>query len=106
MVADYEGRWQPYSSAEVSAATYIESAIEKPVIAYISGIHAPIDRNFGDATGIIINQLSYKIVTETTENQAITAFKTAGVKVVQSPQEIPTLVKSCLSRRKSRSKSI
>lgn len=95
---------QPDSSAEISAATYIESAIEKPVIAYIPGIHAPIERNFGDATGIIINQLSYKIVAETTENQTITALKTAGVKVAHSPKEIPTLVKSCLSRRKSRSK--
>ncbi|MEA5534025.1 CoA-binding protein [Crocosphaera sp. XPORK-15E] len=96
---------QPNSSGEVLAAEYIESGIEKPVIAYIPGIYAPFERNFGDATSIIASQLSYKMKAETTENKTIAALKKAKVKIVQSPGEIPKIVKGILASKKSKVKT-
>ncbi len=95
---------QPYSSPELLAAQYIDSAIEKPVIAYLPGIQAPINRSFGDATSIIASQLSYQSTSTTEENQTITALKKAGVKIANNVGEIPKLVQRLFSsqRRKSR----
>ncbi len=95
---------QPYSSPELLAAQYIDSAIEKPVIAYLPGIQAPINRSFGDATSIIASQLSYQSTSTTEENQTVTALKKAGVKIANNVEEIPKLVQRLFSsqRRKSR----
>ncbi|MGK7883780.1 MAG: CoA-binding protein [Crocosphaera sp.] len=95
---------QPYSSPELLAAQYISSGIEKPVIAYLPGILAPINRSFGDATSIIASQLSYQNTSTTEENQTVTALKKAGVKIANNVEEIPKLVKRLFSsqRRKSR----
>ncbi len=95
---------QPYSSPELLAAQYIDSAIEKPVIAYLPGIQAPINRSFGDATSIIASQLSYQSTSATEENQTVTALKKAGVKIANNVEEIPKLVQRLFSgqRRKSR----
>ncbi|MGK7882046.1 MAG: CoA-binding protein [Crocosphaera sp.] len=95
---------QPYSSPELLAAQYISSGIEKPVIAYLPGIQAPINRSFGDATSIIASQLSYQNTSTTEENQTVTALKKAGVKIANNVEEIPKLVKRLFSsqRRKSR----
>ncbi|MGB5769682.1 MAG: CoA-binding protein [Crocosphaera sp.] len=94
---------QPYNSAEWLAAEYIKSAIEKPVIAYLPGLQAPITRSFGDATSIIASQLSYQTETTAIENKTITTLKKAGVKMANNVEEIPKLVKRVLSsqRRKS-----
>lgn len=95
---------QPYSSPELLAAQYIDSAIEKPVIAYLPGIEAPINRSFGDATSIIASQLSYQSTSTIAENPTLTALKKAGVKIANNVEEIPKLVKRVFSsqRRKSR----
>ncbi|CCQ51878.1 succinate--CoA ligase subunit alpha [Crocosphaera watsonii WH 8501] len=95
---------QPYSSPELLAAQYIDSGIEKPVIAYLPGIQAPINRSFGDATSIIASQLSYQSTSITEENQTVTALKKAGVKIANNVEEIPKLVKRLFpsQRRKSR----
>ncbi|MDJ0845210.1 succinate--CoA ligase subunit alpha [Crocosphaera sp.] len=94
---------QPYSSPELLAAQYINSAIEKPVIAYLPGLQAPINRSFGDASSIIASQLSYQQGANPRENQSILALKKAKVKIANNVDEIPKLVKRLLSnpRRKS-----
>ncbi|MDJ0598885.1 MAG: CoA-binding protein [Crocosphaera sp.] len=99
---------QPYSSSELLAAQYISSAIEKPVIAYLPGIKAPIYRSFGDATSIIAGQLSYQTASTTKENETITALKKAKVKIANNIEEIPKLIKRLSSnqrRRATRSKT-
>lgn len=93
---------QPHSSAELLAAAYIDSAIEKPVIAYIPGLHAPINRSFGDATSIIASQLSYNTRNTTTENSTITALKKARVKIANNVEEIPKLIKRVFSNKRRR----
>ncbi|MDJ0658465.1 MAG: CoA-binding protein [Crocosphaera sp.] len=94
---------QPYSSPELLAAQYIASAIEKPIIAYLPGLQAPINRSFGDASSIIASQLSYQGGGNSRENQSILALKKAKVKIANNVEEIPKLVKRLLStqRRKS-----
>lgn len=99
---------QPYNSAEWLAAEYIHSAIEKPVIAYLPGLQAPINSSFGDATSIIASQLSYQTRTTAIENKTIATLKKAGVKMANNVEEIPKLVKRVLStqrRKSSRAKS-
>ena len=95
---------QSYSSTELLASEYINSGIEKPVIVYFPGFEAPIYRSFGDATSIIASQLSYQMGTNTKENQTVTRFKKAGVKIANNIEDIPKLTKRIFSnqRRKSR----
>ena len=83
---------QPNGCAEISAAQYITSAIEKPVIVYIAGLQAPVERHLGDADSIIAARLSQSILTKSTEKQAIAAFKSAKVKIAKSPADIPALL--------------
>ncbi|ACB51708.1 putative succinyl-CoA synthetase alpha chain [Crocosphaera subtropica ATCC 51142] len=97
---------QPYSSPELLAAEYIDSAIEKPVIAYLPGILAPMNRSFGDATSIIASQLSYQRGDKTRENPTITALKKAGVKIANSVEEIPKLTKRIFSNQRRRSRTV
>jgi succinyl-CoA synthetase alpha subunit len=87
---------QPNGSAEARAAEYIASAIEKPVIAYLAGLQAPLEQSFGDAATIIANQLSHSVATTSTDKQTLTAFKEAKVTVAKRPAQIPELVKKAL----------
>ncbi|ACK65257.1 CoA-binding domain protein [Rippkaea orientalis PCC 8801] len=85
---------QANSSAEVAAAEYIASAIEKPVIAYITGLYAPIERSFRDAKTIVTTQLVSSSPQISTDQNVLTALKKARVKLAQRPSEIPKLVKT------------
>ncbi len=96
---------QPYSSAELLAAQYIGSAIEKPVIAYLPGIQAPIHRSFGDATSIIASQLSYQ-TEKTNGNQTLAEFKKAGVKIANTIEDITKLTKGVFSSRRRKSRTV
>ncbi|MFM7441366.1 MAG: CoA-binding protein [Snowella sp.] len=87
---------QPNGCAEIAAAEYIAAAIEKPVVAYIAGLHAPVERRLADATTIIAAQLSHSVPAISTDKQAISAFKQAQVKVAKRPSEIPQLLKTAL----------
>jgi succinyl-CoA synthetase alpha subunit len=87
---------QPSGSAEINAAEYIVSAIEKPVLAYIAGLYSPIERSFGDAASIISTQLSYAVPATNSDKQTLAAFKQAKVTVAKRPFEIPDLVKKVL----------
>lgn len=87
---------QPNGCAEVAAAEYIAAAIEKPVIAYIAGLHGPGERRLADAATIIAAQLSHAVPAISTDKQVIAAFKQAQVKVAKRPSEIPQLLKTAL----------
>jgi succinyl-CoA synthetase alpha subunit len=87
---------QPNACAEIAAAEYIASALEKPAIAYIAGLYAPVERRFADATTIIAAQLSHAVPAVNMDKQAIAAFKQAQVKVAKRPSEIPDLLQDAL----------
>ncbi len=84
------------SSAEMAAAEYIAAAIEKPVIAYLAGQNAPLERSLADATTIIANHLSSSVSTPSPAQKAIATFKQAKVRVTKRLSEIPDLLKKVL----------
>ncbi|WP_267384499.1 succinate--CoA ligase subunit alpha [Cyanobacterium sp. uoEpiScrs1] len=90
---------QGNSHAELCAVEYIASAVEKPVIAYITGLHTPIERTLLDAETIVSAQLSPSIIQISPGESIIDRFKKAKVKIAQHPTEIIKLVKIAISRK-------
>ncbi|MGP0128983.1 MAG: succinate--CoA ligase subunit alpha [cyanobacterium endosymbiont of Rhopalodia musculus] len=84
------------SHAELCAVEYIASAIKKPVIAYIAGLYAPIDRNFRDAKTIVAAQLSSSVIEISSVKSIIDGFEKAKVKVAQNQTELIKLVKMAI----------
>jgi succinyl-CoA synthetase alpha subunit len=74
---------------EEEAAEYIEKYVSKPVVAFIAGKSAPPEKKMGHAGAIITGGRG-------TAESKINALKEAGVKVAETPWEVPTLVKECL----------
>jgi succinyl-CoA synthetase alpha subunit len=81
----------------------VEAAIDKPVVAYIAGQHAPtLDSHFGHAGEIVDARLSgiYKRIDDLTIGTAqrkIEAFESAGIRVARRPSDIPEQVRQVLS---------
>lgn len=92
-------------SGEEAAARYIEEAIDKPVIVYVAGIHAPKGRRLGHAGAIITAGLVGDIGAEVgTAESKIAAFKEIQVPVVERPSQIPELVKKFLKKSGNKKK--
>ncbi|MFW6358250.1 MAG: succinate--CoA ligase subunit alpha [Chroococcales cyanobacterium] len=89
----------PNGGDEDKAAAYIASEIKKPVVAYIAGRQAPIDKPLGDASMIIAAQLSGAVPNTTTAQDKVEALEKSGVPVAKSPSEIPSLVKKVLKKK-------
>ncbi|MEB3826225.1 succinate--CoA ligase subunit alpha [Phormidium sp. CCY1219] len=89
---------------EEEAAHYISETIDKPVVAYVAGRHAPKGKRLGHAGDIMAAQLStgkrhnVSLVgaDPDTAQSKIEAFKAAKIPVAESPSEIPDLVKKAL----------
>lgn len=88
---------QANGSSEIGAAEYIASAIEKPVIVYLAGLYAPIERHFRDATTVIATQLSHSVPTTSVDKETLAILKEAKIALAKRPSEIPTLVKKALN---------
>jgi succinyl-CoA synthetase alpha subunit len=76
-------------TAEEEAAQYIRTSFTKPVVGFIAGQTAPPGRRMGHAGAIIAGGKG-------TASEKMAALAGAGVKVVKSPAEIGTAVKSLL----------
>ena len=87
---------QPNSNGEMRAADYIASAIEKPVIGYLAGRYATLDKYFGDSATIIANQLSHVVPAINSVQKTIAAFENAQIPVTKKPWELPSLIKAAL----------
>lgn len=82
---------------EEAAAEFIAECIDKPVIAYIAGRHAPGQKYPGEADAIITAQLNQPFEAKTAEGK-IAAFKKAKIPVAVRPSQIPQLVKKALKK--------
>lgn len=82
--------------SEEQAAQYIRDTIDKPVIAYVAGLHAPKDEFMGHASAIIASQAmadtSFAHENFGTAESKVAALKQAKVPVAQSPSQVPELV--------------
>ncbi len=74
---------------EEKTAEFIKSNIEKPVVAYIAGINAPIGKRMGHAGAIISGNFG-------TAKGKIKALKDVGVYIAGSPWEVPQIIKEIL----------
>lgn len=73
--------------AEIDAAEYIKAYITKPVAAFVAGRCAPEGTRMGHAGAIVEGG-------EGTALEKIAALQEAGVRVAESPEQIPHLLQS------------
>jgi succinyl-CoA synthetase alpha subunit len=85
---------QPGGESEEAAAQYITEAIDKPVIAYIAGRHAPTTQSWQE-TGTLASVIGRSANFGTAESK-LAAFKSAKIPVADSPSQIPKLLKNIL----------
>jgi succinyl-CoA synthetase alpha subunit len=88
---------QPGGGSEEAAARYIAEAIDKPVIAYIAGRHAPQSK-YWHQTGNIATVVRRDPNFGTTQNK-LAAFQAAQVPVAEYPAQIPELLKKVMGNR-------
>lgn len=82
--------------SEQAAASYIASAIDKPVVAYLAGRYADAGPSLGHA-GILISSRAAALSAfgPRAENK-LAAFEEADIPVAARPSEVPKLVKKLL----------
>jgi succinyl-CoA synthetase alpha subunit len=75
---------------EESAAEYIRNYVTKPVVAYITGMTAPVGKTMGHAGAIMevrTGTATHQLVRGTAAAK-IDALKQAGVPVAETPSEV------------------
>lgn len=85
---------QPGGGREEAAASYICEMIDKPVIAYIAGVHAPPAKHWrqtGTLAAVIGRDPDFG-----TAKSKLEAFKEAKIPVAKRPSQIAELVKKAL----------
>ncbi|PSB02427.1 succinate--CoA ligase subunit alpha [Merismopedia glauca] len=80
------------------AAEYIVNNIDKPVVAYLAGLQAPVDRRLGDAHTMIAYYLSLPVNVGCTAQKQISLFREAKIPIAKQPSEIPELLKQVLKK--------
>lgn len=92
-------------SSEEAAAQYVAEAIDKPVVAYVAGRHAPRGRRLGHAGAIVaahlsgVQEFSGEPIPDSaigTAERKIEAFQDAKIPVAERPSEIPKLIQKLL----------
>lgn len=72
---------------EEEAAEYIKEHVSKPIVAFIAGSTAPPEKRMGHAGAIITRGRG-------TAASKINALKQAGVRIAETPWELPSLLKN------------
>jgi succinyl-CoA synthetase alpha subunit len=80
------------------AAEYIVNNIDKPVVAYLAGLQAPVDRRLGDAHTMIAYYLSLPVNEGCTAQKQISWFREAKIPIAKQPSEIPELLKQAFQK--------
>lgn len=80
------------------AAEYIVHNIDKPVVAYLAGMQAPVDRRLGDARTMIGYYLSLPANEECTPQKQLSLFQEAKIPIAKQPSEIPEWIGKALKK--------
>ena len=78
-------------SDEEDAARFIEERVTKPVVGFIAGRTAPPGKRMGHAGAIISGGTG-------TAAEKVAALEAAGVRVAESPFQVPDLLRSAMGR--------
>ncbi|RFP52112.1 MAG: CoA-binding protein [Limnothrix sp. CACIAM 69d] len=84
---------------ELRAARYIAETIDKPVIAYIAGHFAPVNRSIGHANQIVASRTELGKRGKTDVATKVAALKAAKVRVADRPSKIPELLQRALNTK-------
>jgi succinyl-CoA synthetase alpha subunit len=84
---------------ELRAARYIAETIDKPVVAYIAGHFAPVNRAIGHANAIVASRTAIGKGGKTDVATKVAALKAAKVKVADRPSKIPELLRRALTTK-------
>ena len=87
-------------SNEEEAALYISEAIDKPVVAYIAGLHVPQAQLMGHTNSILTTRIVSQNLPSGSAESKISAFKKAKIPLAQHPSEITTLVKKLMKKKR------
>lgn len=87
---------EPGGNSEEAAAQYIAEAIDKPVIAYVAGCHAPTGKHWGHAGALA--QVVGRGANVGTVQSKLAAFKEVNVPIAERPSQIPELVEKALQK--------
>ncbi|MEL7038272.1 MAG: CoA-binding protein [Cyanobacteria bacterium J06592_8] len=85
-------------NGEEEAASYIAETIDKPVVAYIAGLHSPETQPLGQSCTIATSKLVALRICPPTIESKIAAFEKAKIPLADSPSQIPSLVKTLLKK--------
>ncbi|MEY2914190.1 MAG: hypothetical protein RLZZ184_3499 [Cyanobacteriota bacterium] len=85
---------QPGGGSEEAAAKYIAETIDKPVVAYIAGRHAPPTQNW-QQTGTLATVIGRSANFGTVESK-LAAFKSLKIPLADSPSQIPELLQKLI----------
>jgi succinyl-CoA synthetase alpha subunit len=77
---------------------YIVNNIDKPVVAYLAGLQAPLDRRLGDAHTMIGYYLSLPVSFGCTAEKQVSAFQEAKIPIAKQPSDIPDLIQQALKK--------
>lgn len=84
---------EPGGASEEAAAQYVAEAIDKPVIAYVAGCHAPAGKYWGHVGTLAVARRG---ADTGTAQSKLNAFKEANVLTAELPGQIPELVRNVL----------
>lgn len=85
-------------TTKATIADYIANTVDKPVVVYLVGQHAPLEQQGINAAKVITPQLAGSTAKNIAVQDQIKAFKRAKVPVAERPSQIPSLVKKVLKR--------
>ena len=84
--------------SEQAAASYIASAIDKPVVAYLAGRYAPKGPSLGHAGTLISSRAAAQKAFGVEAQNKMAAFEEAEIPVATRPSEVPKLLKKLLKK--------
>ncbi|AFY37622.1 Succinate--CoA ligase (ADP-forming) [[Leptolyngbya] sp. PCC 7376] len=89
------------SREEVQAIPFIREQLSTPVVTYLCGSHAPLDRSCHNAGTIIANQLSYCLSENYSETEMAALFKREKLSFARSLSDLPKLIQKAIASPKS-----